>query len=238
MTRAGRSAAKRATTAGEQRQGSSPAGRRISSPHVRSVTILAVSNSRVGMTFLSRAVLSDNRNHEKEPQLSMPADTVPPFIAEVVHPTDLSPASERAFAHALAIALVRRARLIILHVAADDRPDWGEFPAVRGTLERWGLLERGSSRECALRTIRRRGDQAHDPGLFSGAGRRRLPRRVSGRSAGRGDRGTRRRRAMVARFGGRGDGQAFENDDPVRARRTPREASSRWTTAHSRSTTC
>ena len=71
----------------------------------------------------------------------MPADTVPPFIEEVVHPTDLSPASERAFAHALAIALVRRARLIILHVAADDRPDWGEFPAVRGTLERWGLLE-------------------------------------------------------------------------------------------------
>ncbi len=47
----------------------------------------------------------------------MPADTVPPFIEAVVHPTDFSPASERAFAHALAVALVRRARLIILHVA-------------------------------------------------------------------------------------------------------------------------
>ena len=78
----------------------------------------------------------------------MPADTVPPFIEEVVHPTDLSPASERAFAHALAVALVRRARLIILHVASDDRPDWGEFPAVRRTLERWGLLERDSSRSA------------------------------------------------------------------------------------------
>ena len=94
----------------------------------RSVTILAVSNSRVGMTFLSLAVLSDNRNHEGSFNVSMPEDTVPPFIEKVVHPTDLSPASERAFAHALAIALVRRARLIILHVAADDRPDWGEFP--------------------------------------------------------------------------------------------------------------
>ena len=78
--------------------------------------------------------------------MSMAAETAPPFIEDVVHPTDLSPASERAFAHALAIALVRRARLVILHVTADDRPDWGEFPAVRRTLERWGLLEPGSSR--------------------------------------------------------------------------------------------
>jgi len=76
----------------------------------------------------------------------MAAETAPPFIEDVVHPTDLSPASERAFAHALAIALVRRARLVILHVTTDDRPDWGEFPAVRSTLERWGLLEPGSSR--------------------------------------------------------------------------------------------
>jgi nucleotide-binding universal stress UspA family protein len=76
----------------------------------------------------------------------MAAETAPPFVEDVVHPTDLSPASERAFAHALAIALVRRARLVILHVTADDRPDWGEFPAVRRTLERWGLLEPGSSR--------------------------------------------------------------------------------------------
>ena len=83
----------------------------------------------------------------------MPADTVPPFIETVVHPTDLSPASERAFAHALAIALVRRARLTLLHVSADDRPDWGEFPAVRRTLERWGLLERDSSRGAVLEQL-------------------------------------------------------------------------------------
>jgi nucleotide-binding universal stress UspA family protein len=81
----------------------------------------------------------------------MPADTVPPFIESVVHPTDFSPASERAFAHALAIALLRRARLVILHVGNDDdRPDWREFPAVRRTLERWGLLEHGSPREAVF----------------------------------------------------------------------------------------
>ena len=74
------------------------------------------------------------------------SDTVPRFIETIVHATDFSAASERAFAHALAVALVRRARLIILHVDADDRPDWSEFPAVRAILERWGLLAPGSSR--------------------------------------------------------------------------------------------
>ena len=83
--------------------------------------------------------------------MSTPADTVPPFIEAVVHPTDFSPSSERAFAHALAIALLRRARFVILHVDADDdRPHWSEFPAVRRTLERWGLLELGSSHEAVF----------------------------------------------------------------------------------------
>ena len=85
--------------------------------------------------------------------MSIPADTVPPFIESVVHPTDFSPASERAFAHALAVAVLRRARLIILHVDADDRPDWSEFPAVRTILERWGLLEPGSSRGAVFEQL-------------------------------------------------------------------------------------
>jgi len=83
----------------------------------------------------------------------MPIESVPPFVETVVHPTDLSPASERAFAHALAVALVRRARLTILHVAADDRPAWDEFPAVRATLERWGLLEPGSPRRAVFNQL-------------------------------------------------------------------------------------
>jgi len=68
-----------------------------------------------------------------------------PFIESVVHATDFSPASERAFAHALAIAAIRRASLEILHVGPDRETDWQRFPHVRGVLERWGLLAPGSS---------------------------------------------------------------------------------------------
>ena len=74
-----------------------------------------------------------------------------PFLTSVVHPTDFSPASERAFAHALAIALLRRATLTLLHVTADAaHTDWSEFPAVRGTLERWGLLKPGSTQKAVF----------------------------------------------------------------------------------------
>jgi nucleotide-binding universal stress UspA family protein len=74
-----------------------------------------------------------------------------PFLTSVVHPTDFSAASERAFAHALAIALLRRAKLILLHVTTDAaQMDWSEFPAVRGTLERWGLLKPGSTQKAVF----------------------------------------------------------------------------------------
>ena len=70
-----------------------------------------------------------------------------PFIETIVHPTDFSAASEHAFAHALAVALLRRAHLTLLHVGTDAGADWSHFPAVRATLERWGLLEAGSAQE-------------------------------------------------------------------------------------------
>jgi nucleotide-binding universal stress UspA family protein len=70
------------------------------------------------------------------------------FVRSVLHPTDFSSASERAFANALAIALLRQTRLTLLHVSdRDSAPSWDKFPPVRGTLERWGLLEPGSARE-------------------------------------------------------------------------------------------
>jgi nucleotide-binding universal stress UspA family protein len=77
----------------------------------------------------------------------MPATTkpLPPLVESIVHPTDFSASSERAFAHAVAIALLRRTTLMLLHVGSD--PEWDKFPAVRRTLERWKLLERGSSQE-------------------------------------------------------------------------------------------
>jgi nucleotide-binding universal stress UspA family protein len=70
-----------------------------------------------------------------------------PFIETIVHPTDFSAASEHAFAHALAVALLRRASLTLLHVGTDAEADWSRFPAVRATLERWGLLEAGSAQQ-------------------------------------------------------------------------------------------
>ena len=73
-------------------------------------------------------------------------DNSAPFIESVVHATDFSPASERAFAHALAIAVIARARIEILHVGTERETDWQRFPHVRGVLERWGLLPPGSSR--------------------------------------------------------------------------------------------
>jgi nucleotide-binding universal stress UspA family protein len=70
------------------------------------------------------------------------------LVYSVFHLTDFSAASEVAFAHALAIALVSKADLTLLHASGDATgEDWRRFPAVRRTLERWGLLEPGSERK-------------------------------------------------------------------------------------------
>jgi nucleotide-binding universal stress UspA family protein len=78
-----------------------------------------------------------------------------PFVSGLLHPTDFSEASEVAFAHALAIALVRQTKLWILH-AGGGAPgsDWQGFPAVRATLERWGLLGPGAPREAVYDELR------------------------------------------------------------------------------------
>lgn len=74
-----------------------------------------------------------------------------PNIASVFHPSDFSPASEIAFVHALKIALVARARLHMLHVDREHHADWSDFPGVRTTLERWGLLPPDSPRRAVLK---------------------------------------------------------------------------------------
>jgi nucleotide-binding universal stress UspA family protein len=97
----------------------------------------------------------------------MPTETAP-LVRSVFFPTDFSPTSELAFAHALVIALLRQTRLVILHAHSDDA-DWTRFPGVRSTLERWGLLETGSPRsaifdEFSMRVekIAARGDPARE----------------------------------------------------------------------------
>lgn len=69
-----------------------------------------------------------------------------PIVRSVLHPTDMSPGSEIAFQHALAIALLRQTSLTLLHVEGSSGN--GELPSVREMLERWGLLEEGSSRSA------------------------------------------------------------------------------------------
>jgi len=62
------------------------------------------------------------------------------WFSSILNATDFTAASDSAFGHALALALVGRSRLTIMHVGDDDREQWQDFPQVRETLSRWGLL--------------------------------------------------------------------------------------------------
>jgi len=65
----------------------------------------------------------------------------------ILHPTDFSHESGRAFAHALAIAVVRRGRLVLLHAGLNGRGGGGAG-SVRQTLARWGYLEDSAPRRA------------------------------------------------------------------------------------------
>src|SRR3954470_20872137 len=75
-------------------------------------------------------------------------ETMRPIIRHVLHASDFSAARRAAFAHALKAALIARGKLTLIHMTEDDKRDWSEFPGVRETLERWGILPAGSSREA------------------------------------------------------------------------------------------
>jgi nucleotide-binding universal stress UspA family protein len=72
----------------------------------------------------------------------------PGIIRSILHPSDFSEASEVAFAHALKTALIAGARLTLLHVSPDTTTEWSDFPGVRTTLERWGLLPPNSPKSA------------------------------------------------------------------------------------------
>ena len=69
-------------------------------------------------------------------------------VESVFHPSDFSEASAVAFLHALKTAVVTRASLSILHVSNGAPAEWQDFPRVRETLERWGLIPKGSSKRA------------------------------------------------------------------------------------------
>src|SRR6185436_8831891 len=70
------------------------------------------------------------------------------ILNSVLHPTDFSEGSRLAFYHALKATLVAEAKLTLLNVSSDERPEWDNFPGVRETLEKWGLLPPASPRSA------------------------------------------------------------------------------------------
>jgi nucleotide-binding universal stress UspA family protein len=70
------------------------------------------------------------------------------IIQSVLHPTDFSGGSLVAFHHALKAALVAKSELTLLNVCSDGNVEWTDFPGVRETLERWGLLPKNSPRSA------------------------------------------------------------------------------------------
>ena len=70
------------------------------------------------------------------------------ILQHVFHPSDFSAASDTAFAHALKVALTVKATLTIFHVSPDQEENWTEFPGVRRTLERWGILPKDSPKSA------------------------------------------------------------------------------------------
>lgn len=61
-------------------------------------------------------------------------------VRNILHPSDLSEASEVAFAHALKVAMTAKARLSMLHISPDPHSASHRFPGMRETLIRWGVL--------------------------------------------------------------------------------------------------
>ena len=77
-----------------------------------------------------------------------------PFIQSIFHPSDFSQGSQSAFAHALAIALIGKTKLVIMHAGrVHVVEDWARFPQVRKTLEQWQLLAPGSPRAAVFEQL-------------------------------------------------------------------------------------
>ena len=72
----------------------------------------------------------------------------PPPFGVLLHPTDLSERSERAFLHALRMALFAHGSLRVLHVRGEERH---RMPSVREALVRWGFARDGAAPEDVSR---------------------------------------------------------------------------------------
>src|SRR5215470_4763796 len=73
-----------------------------------------------------------------------------PIIQSVLHPTDFSEGSQIAFYHALKASLLSKTELNLLHIASNGDSGWSDFPGIRETLVRWGLLSKNSPKPAVL----------------------------------------------------------------------------------------
>lgn len=76
------------------------------------------------------------------------SDYTVPVVDSVLHPSDFSAGSLTAFHHALKAAIIAKSKFTILHVSPETAAAWTDFPGVRETLERWGLLPPGSPKSA------------------------------------------------------------------------------------------
>lgn len=77
-----------------------------------------------------------------------------PLVESIFHPSDFSETSQNAFAHALAVACLRKAKFTIFHAGGKSAgKEWERFPAVRSALTRWGVLEEGSPRSAVFEKL-------------------------------------------------------------------------------------
>ena len=80
--------------------------------------------------------------------MSISQDDSVSIIDSILHPSDFSAASELAFVHALKVALITKSQLTVMHVSPSMTAEWTDFPGVRETLTRWGLLPQNSPRSA------------------------------------------------------------------------------------------
>jgi nucleotide-binding universal stress UspA family protein len=69
---------------------------------------------------------------------------MPPSIRSILHPTDFSPHSYEAYAHALRLALATKSKLYVVHVLETEVGEGWEPPQMRLSrlLVQWGLIEK------------------------------------------------------------------------------------------------
>jgi len=79
-------------------------------------------------------------------------ELTPLDLPKILHPSDFTPTSERAFHHALKIAQVGQRQLTMLHIS-DGYDELGDFPVARDTLSRWGLLPPNSPRRDVFEQV-------------------------------------------------------------------------------------